>query len=142
MQFHTKANNQGFTLIELVVVMSLVVLLASSAVPSWQQWLLRSRRHEATTHLMRGLLWVERYRQMHGISPPPEAWPEEMQMTPQGHYRLAWVPQDNGAMALEATPQGQQAQDTCGILVLWETGERAIRPLQQAPASPTHCWAG
>lgn len=150
------SNARGFTLIELVVVMSLVVLLASAAVPSWQQWLLRSRRLEATTALMRGLLWSERYRQTHGSLPLPVDWPLELAATPQGHYRIDWVLHDTGIMALEATPVHQQVQDTCGVLVLWETGVRDIRPLNASngmqdsssqtsyPNTPTaaSCWAG
>lgn len=151
-----KSNARGFTLIELVVVMSLVVLLASAAVPSWQQWLLRSRRLEATTTLMRGLLWSERYRQAHGSLPLPEAWPAELAASPQGHYRIDWVLHDTGLIAIEATPIDQQTQDACGVLVLWETGIRDIRPLNtsngmnDSPAQPSHpgtpnaasCWAG
>ena len=47
-----QATQRGFTLIELMTVIVVVAILASIAVPSYRNYLLRAQRTEATTALL------------------------------------------------------------------------------------------
>ena len=47
-----KPKSAGMTLIELMIVVAIVALLASIAVPSYRQYVLRANRIEATTALL------------------------------------------------------------------------------------------
>ena len=47
-----KPKSAGMTLIELMIVVAIVALLASIAVPSYRQYVLRANRTEATTALL------------------------------------------------------------------------------------------
>ena len=61
-----RRTTRGFTLIEVGVVLAVSALLATLALPSWMDQIVRSRRVDATVALQR-LQWAqERHRQAHG----------------------------------------------------------------------------
>ena len=47
-----QSKHQGFTLLELMVVVAIVGILASIALPSYQEYLKKARRSAAQSHLM------------------------------------------------------------------------------------------
>lgn len=55
-------KQQGFTLIELMVVVAIIGILASLAIPAHQQFLLRSKRAEMSMHLTAIRTAQESYR--------------------------------------------------------------------------------
>jgi type IV pilus assembly protein PilE len=55
------ARRGGVSLIELLVVLAIVGILASAVLPSYQQYLVRTRRGEAQAALLRLMLQQERY---------------------------------------------------------------------------------
>ena len=48
----TRSNNQGFTLIELMIVVAVVGVLAAIALPSYRSYIVRAARTEAQTELL------------------------------------------------------------------------------------------
>lgn len=55
----------GFTLVELMVVVAIVGILAAIAIPSYQQYVLKSRRAEAQSYLHQLALKQEQYWARH-----------------------------------------------------------------------------
>ncbi len=65
-----RRRDQGFTLVELCVVLAVAGVLASVAWPSMQAQLQRGRRADAVAALMRVQLAQESYRAHHGLYAP------------------------------------------------------------------------
>ncbi|MFC7286746.1 type IV pilin protein [Herminiimonas glaciei] len=57
--------NSGFTLIEIVVALLIVALLATLAIPSYQNAVIKSKRAEGRAALMRLMQQQERYYSVH-----------------------------------------------------------------------------
>jgi len=58
---HAPRRDRGFTLIELIVAMVIVATLAAIAIPSYNQYVLKSHRTEAKSALMDAASLEERY---------------------------------------------------------------------------------
>lgn len=57
---HMKAH-RGFTLIELMITVTVIAILAAIALPSYSEYIARGRRTEAQTVLLAGQQWMERF---------------------------------------------------------------------------------
>lgn len=58
-------KRRGFTLIELVVALVIVAVLASQALPAYQQHVIRTRRNEAQSALLKLMMQQERFHTQH-----------------------------------------------------------------------------
>ncbi len=56
-----KSNHNGFTLVELLIVVAIVAILASIAIPSYQSHMQKTRRAEGQAALLEALNTQERY---------------------------------------------------------------------------------
>lgn len=64
---HTAARRlvNGFTLIELMIVVAIIAILASIAYPSYQEQIAKGRRTEARVELSQAQQWLERFYSEH-----------------------------------------------------------------------------
>ncbi|WP_052107793.1 type IV pilin protein [Aerolutibacter daejeonensis] len=120
---------RGFTLIELMVVVAIVGILAAIAVPLFGDQMRKSRRTEALTTLQNQQLAMERYRVDHA-SFATYSLPAGLD---NGHYTFALSGTSATGYTLEATPQGDQANDKCGKLSL-------VNAAGAISKTPTTCW--
>jgi type IV pilus assembly protein PilE len=132
---------RAFSLIELLIVLVLLGILTAVALPTYDEYILRSHRAEARTALLQAALRLEREATATGVY-PNAALPESLAAPPGGRYRIARVVPTNSEdagirFALRATPQGAQARDRCGTFTLSNTGERG---LSNNSASVADCW--
>ena len=137
----------GFGLVEMLIVVAMVGILASIALPSYSGAIAKGRRAEGRATLVQTAQWLERVATANGSYPAQAALPAALFQGGGPHYRLAVTMQSAGAGAdapvtgytLDAVPIGAQAHDRCGTLTLLQTGEHQIS--HAAPdATVDACW--
>ena len=137
---------EGFTLIELLIAVAVVAILATLAVPSFQQQIREARRADGQTALMRLALAQEKYRAgcpqyasridgTRGCTTGAKASHALglSDVSPDGHYRLSLDRVSASSFRALATPLGGQARDqaagtACNPLTLDQDGRREPRP--------------
>lgn len=62
------ANRKGFSLIELIIVMAIAGILAAVAIPSYQNYVIRTKRGDAMAALQAAAQALERYRSNNGFN--------------------------------------------------------------------------
>lgn len=146
-----RARQAGFTLIELMIVVAVIALLASIALPSYNQYVLRSHRANARTALLQVAQWLERAATASGsyptcntvVDPNPPACrvPAGVRTVEGNRYRID-VNSQAATFALTATPLGGQAVDTCAVFVLDQANVRSQLPhgTVLTPLTPDECW--
>lgn len=127
----------GITLIELVIVVAVLGILISLAIPSYQSHILRVHRTEAIRMLLQASMCQERIYAVRGNYDTGKCFPG----TQYQRYQLAYKPPDTRGRAyvVVATPVGSQLADACGSLSLDQSGARGITA---AKSNVTKCWSG
>jgi type IV pilus assembly protein PilE len=120
-----RQNEAGVTLIELMVVMAIVAILASVAVPSYRRYVLRTNRTDAVRGLTLDAQIMQRcYSQNFTFNLPACTGPLAL-ASANGNYNLAFGNLANNTYTLTATPRGAQVQDTtCASFTLDQTGRQ------------------
>ena len=123
---------KGFTLIEVMIVVAVLAILASIAIPSYQGTILKTKRAEAKGALLENVLRLERcytvsstYLNCAGVA---------LGNTEKGYYTVQYdgTPTQT-TYTLSATAQGGQADDTrCEEFNINEKGIKS--------ATSTDCW--
>lgn len=130
-------HSQGMTLIELVIVMAVMGILLTLAVPSYQSYMLRVHRTEAIRMLLQASMCQQRIYSNRGNYDTNQCRPgSEYQ-----RYQVTYQPPDTMGRAYiaMATPKGAQLDDPCGSLSLDQNGTRSISGVS---SSIMKCWNG
>jgi type IV pilus assembly protein PilE len=131
---------RGMTLIELVVVVAIIALLATIAIPSYRQFLLRSHRAEAKSALLnlaaaqeKFYLQSNTYADNDDLDDAPPAGLGLTATTVNGHFTVVITAANDDSFTATATAAGGQAQDThCATFTINQAGART--------ATSADCW--
>lgn len=136
-----KRNQQGFTLIELVITMAIVAILSIVATNSYKTQMQKSRRTEAKNMLYEIMQREERYiseNNTYVVALTSLGYSAATMLTDGGFYKVTATANANGiadGVILTAVPQGVQAQDTaCASLILNSNGQKT------SSTGSTTCW--
>lgn len=119
-----RRRSMGVTLMELLVVIVILGILAAIAYPSYRRQAVRANRTEAKVELQRVAQAFERcFTRIHAY----DECDVDIGETPSGLYVISIDPDPEitaTTYSIMATPQGGQAEDTCGVLTLSQDGTR------------------
>lgn len=134
-----RMRDRGFTLMELIIAMTIVGILTAIAIPSYTAYIQRSARTEARAHLLEAAVWAERQRVQFGRFDNPlaagtQTLPLALQCSPRNatgagtctDYDLTFEAVDAVSFTLRAAPVagGRMATDECGTFRIDQTGLR------------------
>ena len=132
--------HRGFTLMELMIVVAIVGILASIAYPSYQQYVLKSWRANASSCLLELAARMERRYTANssykGTSIPTSGCTTEGSMSDRYEFSFPADP-TQASFTLQAVPvkAGPQEADTCGTLTINELGQKG------SGGTVSECWS-
>lgn len=119
-------KSSGFTLVELMIVVAIIGILASIAIPSYRQYVTKSRRAEAQAYMMTLSMNEEKYR----VNNASYADHTVLGVTNTAYYTFTITAATN-TYTITATAVGTQTNDSgCTPLTLDQSGGKG----------PTSCW--
>lgn len=128
----------GFTLLELMIALSILAILLGLALPAYEGFLQRANRADAIRMLLEAAACQERIRTQTGFYDTTRC----LDAMDGSVYALRIEPPDDTAtteFTLFAEPISIRAEDLCGALILDESGRRGISGKSPYLAK---CWGG
>jgi type IV pilus assembly protein PilE len=140
-------NQQGFSLIEMLIVVAIIGILVAVAVPSYQNSTLKTKRAEGKALLLEGAQRFERHFTQFNVYPTSivtgaPADRTEIQMTAaettseNGHYTLSLAAGTATTFTLRATPAAPHADPICNLLTLNNLGQKT----ENGTGTYEECW--
>jgi type IV pilus assembly protein PilE len=134
-------KHDGFTLIELMIVVALIGVLASFGFPAYQDQVRKTRRADCQAVLMEAANALERYYTEQGAYTGATAgthYPDRCPIDPGTlFYSVATTDLTPTTFELTATVQSAQAKDKCKNLTLTNAGQKGQ---SGAGLSVQDCW--
>jgi type IV pilus assembly protein PilE len=133
---------QGFTLIELMVVVAIVAILAAIAYPSYEDSIRKSRRGQAQADLVELATQAERFHTVNNTYVGFwDSLPAERKVSPREgdevSYELDMEEVSSSTFTLVADPKGRQLKDTrCLEMTLDQAGQKT----ESGSGQLTDCW--
>lgn len=128
---------QGFTLIEMIIVVAVIGILSAIAMPMYRDYVVRANRSDAKVALAAVALAQERYYSINnryssslaslGIGTMMGV--NNSGLTANGFYAIAiTAPNPTASYLLTATPQSKSGQNTdkCNVLTLNSSGAKGV----------------
>ena len=128
-------STQGFTLIEVVVVMAIGAILAAIAIPNYSEYVMRSHRSAVQSFISdvasrQSQFFLDRRSYAATTGALNVAVPVDV--AARYNVAIAVVAGPPAGFQVSATPIGAQATDRCGLLTIDQAGNRT--------AAAVRCW--
>jgi len=118
----------AFTLLELLIVVAIIGIISSIAYPSYQAYVLKTRRGNAITELIQAQL---QQTQVHILNPSYSSDIDELGLTNSDDYSYSVISASTTTYSLKAVAKGAQSADTgCTILTIDQSNNQ----------TPINCW--
>ncbi|QNK00491.1 type IV pilin protein [Dyella telluris] len=136
MKTNARANH-GFTLVELAITMVILAILASLALPSYRQYILRGHRADATRALQDVASREESYFFSNsGYTASLTTLGTNSSVAGQ-YFTVTLASSSSSVYTATATAQGSQAKDAlCTSFSIDQVGRKTVT----GTGSPTDCW--
>lgn len=143
-----RQRQAGVTLIELLIVVVIIAILGTIAVPTYRSYLLRAQRTEATATLLRIQAAQEKFFVQNNtfasdLESAPPAGLGVPAITSSGYYDLTVTLLEEGSgYRLTATPHaggGQQDDQHCAVISVDHNGVKAARN-SNGTDNVRECW--
>lgn len=138
-----RRNNRGFTLTEMMIVVVIVGILASVAYPSYQNYILRTKRAEGKALLMDAAARQERFfadKNTYTTTPTELGYASDTPLSAEENYQLSIEEGLSGEIAtsykLTVTPLFGDGDAECGNLELDSRGTQG----SSAGGDLERCW--
>lgn len=139
-----KKLNLGFTLIELMVTVAIIAILASIALPSYQNYILQSRRAAGKAELLEVQQRLERaYTDLNdygnAVARIQQNASGVLGTSEGGYYQVTSSSATATTYALSSTPQGGQSNDKCKTLTVNQAGTTNVSGVSST-VTRADCW--